>query len=125
MELEDPGPHRLHAPEAEVEQDRLLEPLVDDPLAAHRLGHPDGAPVEEGNGLLDGLLVGGRGQQVGVVVRLADQFLDAHDGASRARQAAAARAHSFRVGTRAMRTYPSPDGPKLPPGVTRMPASSR
>ena len=47
--------HRLDLPEAEVEEDRLLRPLVHDPAVGAGLGDPHLAAVEEVDRLLDGL----------------------------------------------------------------------
>ena len=54
--VEEPEPadlHRLDLPQPEVEEDRLLHPLVDDPAAVDRLGDPDLAAVEQLDRLLD------------------------------------------------------------------------
>ncbi len=49
--------HRLDLAQAEVEEDRLLRPLVDHPLALALLGDPCLAAVEEGDRLLDCITV--------------------------------------------------------------------
>ena len=53
--LERPGLDRLHAAQREEQQNRLLEPLVDDHLVGGGvdLGHAGLARVEEVDGLLD------------------------------------------------------------------------
>jgi hypothetical protein len=55
--LEGPGLDRLHAAQREEQQDRLLEPLVDDHLVGGvvDLGHAGLARIEKLNGLLHDL----------------------------------------------------------------------
>ncbi len=53
QEVEASDLHRLDLAQAEVEENRLLRPLVDEPLAVALLGHPHLTLVEQSNGLLD------------------------------------------------------------------------
>ena len=53
MVLERADLHRLHLPQPEVREDRLLRLLVDAPLAVDGLGDAHLAAVERGNDLLD------------------------------------------------------------------------
>src|SRR6185312_15642045 len=87
---------RLHLPLPEVVDDRRLRLLVDDPVVPGALGDADLAAVESGDRLVD----------------------LAHRTSSRI---AAARSHSFGVGTSAIRTYPSPESPRYEPGATTTP----
>ncbi len=118
---------RLHAAGAEGEQDRLLGPLVDVPAGVGRRRDAHAAVVEQGQRLLDGgrgllaevarralvelLDLGGEGGQVGGGVHAPDA------------RRSAARRQSSGVGTSAMRTWPSPPGPKYGPGAITMPCS--
>ena len=75
MPAEDTGLHHLHLGDAEVAEDRLLDPGVHGPLAALRLGRRRDAQlaaVEAGDDLLDSL---GDSRQRGPVV-LAVRALD-------------------------------------------------
>ena len=111
---------RLHAAGAEREQDRLLGPLVDVPAGVARRRDAHAAVVEQRQRLLDGggglvaqvarralvelLDLGGEGGQVGGGTHAPDA------------RRSAARRQSAGVGTSAMRTWPSPPGPKYGPG---------
>ena len=75
--LERPGLDRLHAAQREEEEDRLLQPLVDDHLVGVGvdLGHAGLSRIEELDGLLDHLgRVGVGRRQVGAAL---PQLLDA------------------------------------------------
>ena len=93
--------HRLDLAEAEVEEDRLLHPLVHAPVAVARLGDPDRACIEQRDRLLDGL-----------GVELTDSHISSIRSASSIvrfcqstlPRISTARSHSSCVGTRAKRT---------------------
>ena len=92
-----PDCHRLDLPEPEVEEDRLLRPLVHAPAVRAGLGDPQRSAVEEGYCFLD---------RAGVELATLPQSVDrlpqaAHSTSSRI---SAARAHSSSVGTSAYRT---------------------
>ena len=64
-EVQAPNFHRLDLAQAEVEEDRLLDPLVDDPGIVSLLRHANVASVQAREGVLDGLGVeGAAGPQV-------------------------------------------------------------
>jgi hypothetical protein len=88
------GLHRLHLPEPEVEEDRLLRPLVDDPAVLARLRDAELAAVEQLDRLLDG-----RGVELAALPQLVDALAQAHGSTSS--RIAAALAHSSSVGTSA------------------------
>ena len=85
---------RLDLPQAEVEEDRLLRPLVDDPAVVARLGDPELATVEQVDRLLDRLRL-----DLTALPQLLDPLLEAHQRTSS--RIAAARAQSSSVGTSA------------------------
>src|SRR4051794_12202842 len=116
---------RLHAARAEGEQDRLLGPLVDVPARVRRRRDAHAAVVEQGQRLLDG----GGGLLAEIARRALVEPVDLGGeggqvcGGGHAADArrSAARRQSSGVGTSAMRTWPSPPGPKYGPGATTMP----
>ena len=69
--------HRLHLAQAEVEEDRLLRPLVDDPLAVAPLGDARLAAVELPDRLLDHV-----GVELAALPEVVDALRDVHQGAS-------------------------------------------
>ena len=67
------GVHGLDLAEVEVEKDRLLRPLVDDPAVVARLGHPELPGVEQAHRLLDR-----RGFRLTGGEKLLDPLLELH-----------------------------------------------
>ena len=65
--------HRLDLAEPEVEEDRLLRPLVDDPPVRAGLGNAQLAPVEQVDRLFDRL-----GLDASLVPELVDPRLEVH-----------------------------------------------
>src|SRR4029450_11331318 len=106
---------------ADRERVRFLAPLFDLPAGVGGRRDADRAIVEHGDRLLDGGLglvaevagcafvelvdLGGEGGEVGAGCHGPDA------------RSSAARRHSASVGTSAMRTWPSPPGPKNGPGA--------
>ena len=131
--LERPRLGGRQAAHAEVEEHGLLRPGVHPPAAVPvGLGHADLPPVEEIDRGFDRVRVelGGRiarerlprpfdpAGQVGEIGH-------ARTSASAASSSPAASSHAASGGTMAIRTYPSPSGPKNDPGATTTPVRSR
>ncbi len=86
--------HRLDLAEPEVEEDRLLRPLVHDPAVGPGLGDTKLAPVEQVDRLLDR-----PGVELAALPHGLDRLAERHQRTSS--RIAAARAHSSSVGTSA------------------------
>ena len=126
---------RLEPAHPEVQQHGLLRPGVDAPSAAVSrigLGDPERSSVEEFDRRLHRRRVDRGGRVFGHAGPAPlDPFLELQDvphvrtSASRSSSADAARAQSSIGGTIAIRTNPSPSGPKNDPGATTMSLRSR
>src|SRR5262249_52654986 len=148
VELERPERRRLGAAQPEVEQDRLLQPLVHAPRAVLLLGDARRAAVERGERELDGgALVGGRSRREigevaapeGALARLVrarglggldrGRGLRGRHGFDPSGENFSSRAIASRVSasfaTSATRTCRSPPLPSQLPGVTSTSRSSR
>src|SRR4051812_27966168 len=129
--LERPDVGRLEPPHTEVQQHRLLDPRVYAPRP-RTVGLGDAQltavqAVDRGLDRLDvergaGVVFGGRPCGLDALLEVSDH---ADTSAKIRSSAVAARRHSASVGTIAMRTNPSPSGPKNEPGATTTPARSR
>ncbi len=118
-EVEPAGLHHLVVAQAEGDQHRLLDPLVDHPLAVLLLGHAQRAGVQAGDDLFHrvaDLGRGGGGRQAGAVLEggVDDRLQSVHVGIlsqrvlQKSMMRPAASTHSCVSATSAMRTKPAP-----------------